>query len=154
LQRLLTLENASLVAGDLPGALAASNEMLRGDDLDRAMGWYALGEIELLQGHFSAAREAWQSCVQKSRQLGAQGPVLQALEELASVEEFVGDLDSLRARLKSLLEFYDVNDRTRSAAHRIQLDSLAKPRVCPDLPALVASFTDGGGKATFERQIS
>jgi tetratricopeptide (TPR) repeat protein len=155
LQRLLALENVSIVAGDLPSASAIANELLQGADYERAMGSYTLGEIELLQGHFVGAREAWQRSVKLSEPLGTQGPLLQSLEELVSLDEFIGDVDSLKPRLAHLVEIYEATppDLPRSTAHKIALDGYAKPRICPKLAELVKAFPDESTRATFERQV-
>ena len=152
--RIVMLVETALAAGDLAEATTQATSMLRGSDFERSMGWFNLGKLDLLQGHFSAALEAWRTGALKARPLGTQGPELQTLEELSALEQYLDDPEGLTSVLDRVLEIYTgFGDQVRLVGHRIVRGAVAKPRVCPDLAAMMRDFA-GEGRASFERAAS
>jgi tetratricopeptide (TPR) repeat protein len=158
-QRLALLCEVLIMAGELREASSLAEELLRGNEYERALAWFHLGQIALLQGRSTGALEAWQTGVQAARPYGVQGPLFQTLEELASAAAFVHadrELDSAASELVAL--YRNTGDRGQSVAWSIELEAhraraQGRPMQCLDLQGELRKLPSGPGRGSTERQL-
>ena len=153
-QRLSTLLEVLEHREELAEASTVANELLRGTRLERALGWFGLGQIAMLQGRFSAAREAWRTAAREGEPFGSQGPRAQSLEEMAALDAVLGDDADARDVLGQLVAEY----RASSNHGLMTADEIARaghesPRRCLDVAALAKSVARSGGEAGYEREV-
>jgi tetratricopeptide (TPR) repeat protein len=153
-QRLSTLLELLEQRGRLDEASSVAGELLRGESLDRSLGWFAAGQIAMLQGRFSAAREAWRSSAREGRAFGSQGPREQSLEEQVAIDAVLGDDEDLVDVLPQLIEEYRaVGNEAMFTADEIMRAGHTRPRRCPDVKQMVRAVQPGLGHASFEREL-
>jgi tetratricopeptide (TPR) repeat protein len=158
-QRLLLLCEVLIITGELREASSLGEELLRGNEYERALAWSQLGQIALLQGRTTAALEAWSAGATAARPYGVQGPLFQTLEELASVAAFVDAGRELEAAASELVTLYDrTGDRGQAVAWSIELEAERarreqRPLRCPDLQAELGRVPSGAGRGSHERQM-
>ncbi len=153
-QRLSTLLEVLEHREDLAEASTVANELLRGTQLERALGWFGLGQIAMLQGRFSAAREAWRSSAREAQPFGSQGPRTQSLEELVALDSVLGDDADIEDVLAQLIaEYRAASSHTLLAADQIVRAGHETPRRCLDVAKMVRSLAATGGEAGYEREV-
>jgi tetratricopeptide (TPR) repeat protein len=153
-QRLSTLLEVLEHREDLAEASAVANELLRGTQLERALGWFGLGQIAMLQGRFSAAREAWRTSAREAQTFGSQGPREQSLEELVALDAVIGDDADLEEVLAQLIgEYRAASNHGLMTADQIVRAGHESPRRCLDVAAMVRSLAATGGEAGYEREV-
>jgi tetratricopeptide (TPR) repeat protein len=158
-QRLVLLCEVLILAGELREASSLAEELLRGNEYDRALAWFHLGQIALLQGRSTAALEAWLTGAQVARPFGVQGPLFQTLEELASAAAFVGAERELETAASELVRLYsNVGDRGQAAAWSIELEahrarSAGRSIQCLDVEGELRKLPPGPGRGSTEREL-
>jgi tetratricopeptide (TPR) repeat protein len=153
-QLLMLAIHVAIVSADLPEATADVTAMLRRNAYERALAWFELGQIEILQGHFSAARDAWRTCVRDSTSFGAQGPLLQSLEELTAMDTLLGDTAALGSDADQLVAQYgSFGDPEQADAHRIERAGLVPPKHCLDVAAMLAHYSREDGREGYQRRV-
>jgi len=153
-QRLSTLLEVLEHREELAAASSVANELLRGTRLERALGWFGLGQIAMLQGRFSAAREAWRSAAREAQPFGSQGPREQSLEELVALDLVIGDDADLSDTLGQLIaEYRAASNDAPMAADEITRAGHEHPRRCLDVAAMVRAVDRARGEAGYEREV-
>jgi tetratricopeptide (TPR) repeat protein len=153
-QRLSTLLEVQEHREALADASAVANELLRGTQLERSLGWFGLGQIAMLQGRFSTAREAWRTAAREARPFGSQGPREQSLEELVALDAIVGEDKELVDVLAQLVaEYRAASNHGFMAADEIARAGHEAPRRCLDVATMAKSVEAAGGEAGFQREL-
>jgi tetratricopeptide (TPR) repeat protein len=153
-QRLSTLLEVREHGEELAEASTVANELLRGTQLERSLGWFGLGQIAMLQGRFSAAREAWRTAAREAQPFGSQGPREQSLEELVALDSVLADDKDLVDVLGQLIADYRAaSNHGFVAADQITRAGHEQPRRCLDVAAMARSIGRAGGEAGYEREI-
>ena len=153
-QLLMLAIHVAIVSGDLPEATSAVTKMLRGTAYDRMLAQFELGQLEMLQGHFSAAHEAWRTATREASGYGVQGPTLQSLEELTAMDAVLGDTASLAGDSASIAHEYDaLTDYEQSDAHRVIGAGLVPPKRCLDIHAMLAQHTTDVSRESYQRRV-
>jgi tetratricopeptide (TPR) repeat protein len=158
-QRLVLLCEVLIITGELREASSLAEELLRGNDYERGMAWFHLGQIALLQGRSTAALEAWLTGVEAARPYGVQGALFQTLEELASTAAFVHAERELDTAASELVRLYtDTGDRGQAMAWSIELEAhraraAGRAMQCLDLEAELRKLPPGAGRGSTEREL-
>jgi tetratricopeptide (TPR) repeat protein len=153
-QRLSTLLELLEQRGRLDEASSVAGELLRGGPLERALGWFAQGQIAMLQGRFSAAREAWRSSAREGNAFGSQGPREQSLEEQVAIDAVLGDDEDLvDVSTQLIAEYRTVGNDAMFGADEITRAGHTRPRRCPDVAKRVRAVEPGLGHASYEREL-
>jgi hypothetical protein len=102
--RLDTLADVQLVAGRTQEAAATANRMLMGRTVDRAQGWFRLGQVAILEGRLTAASDALRSAGDEGRQFES-ALFTHARWESVGLEEALGSPREMGPLLAELKEY-------------------------------------------------
>jgi serine/threonine-protein kinase len=145
--RLAVLADVLLLSGKTAEARATAEQMLRGDEAERALGYYRLAAASILEGRFSAAYEALQLGLPLARNGGFAGNAQQFLSSLRALADLFGDKAQASAYTDELARMLASWGRTGWAASE-RFERELERGACPSIDAALAPLPEGPARSS------